>query len=163
MSIFINGFLKEMNKIKQQGDQTIAQLNEAQLHWTPSHGTNSVAILIQHISGNMISRSTDFLTTDGEKPSRNRDSEFINQSYTKVELIEIWESAWTSFFNTVSSLTEEDLFQEVTVKAKQFTATAALLTMLVHYSGHISQMMMIGKLQLNDQWVPISIQPLNNN
>lgn len=152
MSIFISAYLNELNKIKKQGDDTFKQLTEEQLYWTADSNTNSIAILIQHISGNIVSRSTDFLVTDGEKKSRNRTAEFQNQQYTKQQLLTIWEDAWAIFFDTVSNLSEEDLFHIVRVKEKEMTATAALLTQLVHYSGHIAQILAFGKMILKDQW-----------
>lgn len=157
MSIFLNAFTLEMDKIKKQGDDTLAQLTESQLHWTPDEESNSIAILIQHIAGNMISRSTDFLTTDGEKASRNRSKEFINQQLTKPQLLKLWEEAWAIFYQAVKDLTEEDLFHPVTVKGKELTATSALMTQLVHYSGHIAQMMYIGKMIRLHDWRTLSI------
>lgn len=157
MSIFLNALTFEMNKIKNQGDGTIAQLTEQQLYWSPDKESNSIAVLIQHIAGNMISRSTDFLTTDGEKKSRNRREEFIDQQYTKQQLITLWEEAWTIFFQTVSELTEEDLFHSVTVKGNEVTATSALLSQIVHYSGHIAQIMYVGKMILQNDWISLSI------
>lgn len=152
MSIFLNALTKEMNKIKKQGDRTIEQLTTEQMHWEPTEQSNSVAVLIQHIAGNMISRSTDFLTTDGEKSWRDRNAEFVDQNLSKDGLIQIWEDAWAVFFQTVASLTEEDLFHSVTIKGNENTATAALMTQLVHYSGHISQMIYAGKLALQEDW-----------
>lgn len=156
MSIFLSALTKEMNKIKKQGDRTIEQLTTEQMHWSPSEQSNSVAILVQHIAGNMISRSTDFLTSDGEKPWRDRSAEFVDQNLSKEELIQIWEDAWVVFFNTVEKLTEEDLFHVVTIKGNENTATAALMTQLVHYSGHISQMIYAGKLVLQEDWSTIA-------
>lgn len=152
MSIFINAYLNELNKIKKQGDNTFKQLSDEQMYWSADENTNSIAILIQHISGNIISRSTEFLTSDGEKKSRNRDAEFQNQQFTKEQLLTIWEDAWAIFFDTVSNLSEEDLFHIVRVKGKEMTATAALLTQLVHYSGHIAQILAFGKMILQEQW-----------
>lgn len=156
MSIFLSALTKEMNKIKNQGDRTIEQLSTEQMHWSPSEQSNNVAILIQHIAGNMLSRSTDFLTTDGEKPWRNRNEEFVDQQLTKEELLKIWEEAWAVFFETVAHLSEEDLFHAVTVKNNENTATAALMTQLVHYSGHIAQMIYIGKLVVKEDWLTIA-------
>lgn len=157
MSIFLNALTFEMDKIKKQGDGTIAQLTDEQLHWTPDEESNSIAVLIQHIAGNMISRSTNFLTTDGEKTSRNRSEEFIDQQLTKQQLLTIWDDAWAVFYQTVSELSEEDLFHSVTVKGNEVTATSALMSQLVHYSGHIAQMMYIGKMIRLGQWQTLSI------
>lgn len=158
MSIFINAYSNELNKIKKQGDDTFKQLTTEQMYWCADENTNSIAVLIQHISGNIVSRSTDFLEADGEKTSRNREAEFKNQQYTKEQLLTIWEDAWAIFFDTVSNLSEEDLFHIVRVKGKEMTATAALLTQLVHYSGHIAQILAFGKMILKEQWQSPSAQ-----
>lgn len=148
MSIFLKSLTAEMDKIKKQADSSIERLSEEQLHWTPDEQSNSVAVLMQHIAGNMISRSTDFLTTDGEKPWRSRTSEFVDQQYSKQQLLTLWEEAWAVFYKTVRNLTEEDLFHTVIVKDKTVTATAALMTQLVHYTGHISQILYIRKMAI---------------
>lgn len=157
MSIFLKAMLQEMDKIKKQGDGTLIQLTEEQLYFTPDTESNSIAVLVQHIAGNMRSRSTDFLTTDGEKASRNRDAEFIHQTLSKEELMQEWEGAWAIFYETVHALSQEDLLQMVSVKGKETPAMAALMTQLVHYAGHIAQMMYVAKMQLQDDWQTQSI------
>lgn len=157
MSIFLKAMLQEMDKIKKQGDGTLVQLTEEQLYFAPDSESNSIAVLVQHIVGNMRSRSTDFLTTDGEKASRKRDAEFTPHTLSKEELMQEWEDAWAIFHETVHALSQEDLLQMVSVKGKETPAMAALMTQLVHYAGHIAQMMYIAKMQLQEAWQTQSI------
>ncbi|MEK4137599.1 DUF1572 family protein [Kurthia sp. FSL E2-0154] len=157
MSIFLKAMLQEMDKIKKQGDGTLVQLTEEQLYFAPDSESNSIAVLVQHIVGNMRSRSTDFLTTDGEKASRKRDAEFTPHTLSKEELMQEWEDAWAIFYETVHALSQEDLLQMVSVKGKETPAMAALMTQLVHYAGHIAQMMYIAKMQLQEDWQTQSI------
>lgn len=157
MSIFLKAILQEMDKIKKQGDGTLVQLTEEQLYFAPDSESNSIAVLVQHIAGNMRSRSTDFLTTDGEKPSRDRDAEFTPHTLSKEELMQEWEDAWAIFYETVHALSQEDLLQMVSVKGKETPAMAALMTQLVHYAGHIAQMMYVAKMQLQEDWQTQSI------
>lgn len=157
MSIFLKAMLQEMDKIKKQGDGTLVQLTEEQLYFAPDSESNSIAVLVQHIAGNMRSRSTDFLTTDGEKASRKRDAEFTPHTLSKEELMQEWEDAWAIFYETVHALSQEDLLQMVSVKGKETPAMAALMTQLVHYAGHIAQMMYIAKMQLQEAWQTQSI------
>ncbi len=157
MSIFLKAMLQEMDKIKKQGDGTLVQLTEEQLYFAPDSESNSIAVLVQHIAGNMRSRSTDFLTTDGEKASRDRDAEFTHHRLSKEELMQEWEDAWAIFYETVHALSQEDLLQMVSVKGKETPAMAALMTQLVHYAGHIAQMMYVAKMQLQEDWQTQSI------
>lgn len=157
MSIFFKAMLQEMDKIKKQGDGTLVQLTEEQLYFAPDSESNSIAVLVQHIVGNMRSRSTDFLTTDGEKASRNRDAEFTPHTLSKEELMQEWEDAWAIFYETVHALSQEDLLQMVSIKGKETPAMAALMTQLVHYAGHIAQMMYVAKMQLQEDWQTQSI------
>ena len=157
MSIFLKAMLQEMDKIKKQGDGTLVQLTEEQLYFAPDSESNSIAVLVQHIVGNMRSRSTDFLTTDGEKASRKREAEFTPHTLSKEELMQEWEDAWAIFYETVHALSQEDLLQMVSVKGKETPAMAALMTQLVHYAGHIAQMMYVAKMQLQEDWQTQSI------
>lgn len=157
MSIFLKAILQEMDKIKKQGDGTLVQLTEEQLYFAPDSESNSIAVLVQHIAGNMRSRSTDFLTTDGEKASRKRDAEFTPHTLSKEELMQEWDDAWAIFYETVHALSQEDLLQMVSVKGKETPAMAALMTQLVHYAGHIAQMMYVAKMQLQEDWQTQSI------
>jgi hypothetical protein len=130
--------------------------NEA-FHYSPDAESNSIAVLIKHMSGNMISRWTDFLTTDGEKPNRNRDKEFIEGKESKEELIECWNKGWTVFFDTLNSLKEEDLMKTITIRGEELTVTQALTRQTAHYSYHIGQIVFLAKHIKSTAWNSLSI------
>lgn len=112
--------------LKGQGDKTFAQLDEEHFHWTMNDESNSIAILIQHISGNMVSRWTDFLTADGEKPDRNRDGEFKMKRMSKAELLDCWEHGWRVFLNALESLNEHDLVKTVHIRGQAHSVIDAI-------------------------------------
>ncbi|GEK35278.1 DUF1572 family protein [Kurthia sibirica] len=157
MILIKKAMLDNMAKIKKQGDGTLAQLSEAQLLWQPDQNSNSIEILVKHLEGNIRSRSTDFLTTDGEKANRVRDDEFRSDYASKEAIIACWEAAWRQFFAQVNNLSDDDFDREVSLKGATLSVTEALVTQIVHYSGHIGQMMYIGKLVMQDDWQTLSI------
>ncbi|WP_102691555.1 DUF1572 family protein [Rummeliibacillus pycnus] len=155
--LFKESILARFADIKKQGDGTIAQLSIEEMQWIPNAESNSIAILIKHICGNILSRSTDFLTTDGEKSSRNRDDEFIDNSSSKEQLLVSWENAWTLLFETIEQLSPEDLGKNVLLKGKELSVIEALHKQLAHYATHVGQIMYIGKQIKKDQWKTLSI------
>ena len=155
--LFKDSIMARFAEIKKQGDGTIAQLSIEEMQWIPNTESNSIAILIKHICGNIHSRSTDFLTTDGEKSSRNRDDEFVDNSSLKEQLIVSWEKAWTLLFETVDQLSLEDFEKKVLLKGKEISVTEALHRQLAHYATHVGQMMYIGKQIKKEQWKTLSI------
>ncbi len=139
-------------------ERSFSQLqSEEEFHFTPDPESNSIALLMKHISGNMISRWTDFLTTDGEKPNRNRDDEFIDKGETKEQLMEKWNTGWEIFFNTLKSLKEEDLLKNITVRGEALTVIQALTRQTAHYSYHIGQIVYIAKHLRSNSWKSLSI------
>ncbi|MCM3639011.1 DUF1572 domain-containing protein [Sporosarcina luteola] len=143
--------------IKGQGEKTFAQLDEGGFHWTMNDASNSIAVLIQHISGNMVSRWTDFLTTDGEKPDRNRDGEFEAKQMSKAQLLDCWEHGWGVFLNTLESLDEQDLEKTVHIRGEAHSVIDAIERQMAHYAAHIGQIMFIGKQVKGEQWGNLSI------
>ena len=143
--------------LKEQGDKTFAQLDEEEFYWTMNDASNSIAILIQHISGNMVSRWTDFLTTDGEKPDRNRDGEFESKRMTKAQLMDCWEHGWRVFLDTLESLNEQDLEKTVHIRGEAHSVIDAIERQMAHYAAHIGQIMFIGKQVKGEQWKNLSI------
>lgn len=143
--------------LKDLGEKTMEQISEDEIHWKGNSETNSVVILVKHLSGNMMSRWTDFLTSDGEKPDRNRDQEFIDDVSSKEELLTIWEEGWQILFKTLHRLTEEDLLQKVFVRGKTLTVIEAIERQLAHYASHVGQIVFIGKLIKGKDWVNLSI------
>ncbi|MEK4023249.1 DUF1572 family protein [Mammaliicoccus sciuri] len=156
-NVYLNVIKERFNGIKRLGDDTIDQLTEDDIHWTLNEASNSIAVLAKHISGNMISRSTNFLTTDGEKPNRKRDSEFEEDSLTKHEMIAVWEKGWSILFETLEELEGEHLLRDVYIRGKRTIVLEALERQLTHYASHIGQIVYIGKQLKNNTWVNLSI------
>jgi len=143
--------------LKGQGEKTFNQLNKDDFHWTLNDESNSIAVLIQHVSGNMVSRWTDFLTTDGEKPDRNRDEEFESKRLSKVQLMGHWEHGWRVFLDALESLHEHDLEKNVHIRGEAHSVIDAIERQMAHYATHIGQIMFIGKQIKGKQWESLSI------
>ena len=156
-SSYLTSVIKRFEYYKTLGEKTFEQLTEDQLFWQPNEESNSIAIIVKHLWGNMLSRWTDFLTTDGEKTSRNRDAEFVNDIQSKEELLLKWNEGWNCFLNALSSLTEDDLEKEVFIRNEPHTVIDAINRQLAHYPYHIGQIVYIGKLLLNDNWKSLTI------
>lgn len=131
--------------------------NDKDFHYSPDPESSSIAVIIKHMSGNMISRWTDFLTTDGEKPDRNRDSEFIEGAESKEQLIEIWNKGWKVFMDTLNSLEEEDLIRIVTIRGEGLTVMQALNRQTAHYAYHVGQIVFLAKHIKGAEWNSLSI------
>ena len=134
------------------------QLQEEEFFATLDRESNSVAILVRHLAGNMRSRFTDFLTTDGEKPDRNRDQEFeISGQPTRAEIMEEWEQGWARVVSTITELKPEDLLRTVTIRAEPHTVLQAINRQLAHYSAHVGQIIFLAKHLRSSQWKTLSI------
>jgi len=160
-----NEYLKVVQErfksVKDLGDKTINQLSEDDIHWILNEGSNSVAVIVIHLSGNMVSRWSDFLSTDGEKPYRNREQEFEDNILSKQELIAIWEKGWNILFDTLSDLGEQDLLKNIYIRSKSHTVVDAIERQMAHYAYHVGQIVYIGK-QLKDKvWKSLSSQEEN--
>ncbi|MFF3021570.1 DUF1572 family protein [Gottfriedia sp. NPDC057948] len=154
---FLSNSLKEFKGIKNLGDRSMDQLNNEELHIQPSSESNSISIIVKHLSGNMISRWTDFLTTDGEKPWRNRDVEFEGIYQSKDELLADWNKGWNVVFNTLKSLQEEDVLKTIKIRGEDHTVLQAIHRQISHYGNHIGQIVYIAKLIKNDEFKSLSI------
>ncbi|KKO89912.1 hypothetical protein AAW12_20485 [Sphingobacterium sp. Ag1] len=154
--------IKQFQYYKSLGDKTIAQLSTEQLFWQPNDSSNSIALIVKHLGGNMLSRWTDFLTTDGEKENRNRDQEFENSWADRNELITYWNAGWACLFQAIESLKEEDLAKIIYIRNQGHTVMEAILRQLAHYPYHIGQMLYIGKICLDDKWTSLSIPKGNS-
>jgi len=148
---------KRFNNVKEQGDKALAQLEEAQLHWAYNEESNSIAVIVKHVSGNMISRWTDFLTTDGEKSTRNRDDEFMDSLHTKEAMLVAWEKGWQVFLDALASLTESDLQRYVTIRGEQLAVIDAIERQMAHYAQHVGQIIYIAKQVKGSAWQTLSI------
>ncbi|GAA0874714.1 DUF1572 domain-containing protein [Wandonia haliotis] len=157
MNSYLTSLQKQFLYYKSLGEKAINQLEEEQLYLQFNPESNSIAILVHHLAGNMLSRFTDFLTTDGEKSWRNRDAEFTNPFQSKKELLEHWDKGWNCLFNTLEELTESDLEKTVYIRNDGHTVTEALNRQLAHYPYHIGQIVFIAKVLKNEDWQTLSI------
>jgi hypothetical protein len=142
---------------KQQAEKAIGQVDDAALHRTIDPESNSIAVLMRHMAGNMRSRFTDFLTTDGEKPDRNRDGEFETTAFSRDQLMADWESGWASVLAAVDALTPADLDRTVLIRAEPHTVYRALDRAVRHYASHIGQIVLLAKHFAGDDWKTLSI------
>ena len=154
---YLNSVIKRMKYYKSLGDKTLAQLNETDLHYSPNAEANSIAIIIQHMAGNMLSRWTEFLTGDGEKEWRTRDAEFEEQHLTKEQLLEQWEKGWNCCLDVLNSLTEEDLLKTIYIRKEGLIAIDAINRQFAHYPYHVGQIIQIAKSIKSDKWLSLSI------
>ncbi|WP_343661192.1 DUF1572 domain-containing protein [Chryseobacterium sp.] len=150
-------FVKRFEYYKSLGDKTFDQLTEGQLFWQYNDESNSIAIIVKHIAGNMLSRWTNFLTEDGEKSSRNRDDEFVNSFTTKEEVLEYWEKGWICFFNALDKINDENLYSTIYIRGEAHSVIDAVMRQLAHYPYHIGQIVYIAKMIKNEDWNTLSI------
>ena len=154
---FLDSAKKQFEYYKMLGEKTFTQLSDEQLFWQFNEESNSIATLVKHLSGNMLSRWTDFLTTDGEKEWRKRDAEFDNDIADKTELLATWNEGWTCLFSAINPLTEYDLSKEIFIRNQGHTIIEAINRQLAHYAYHVGQIVFIGKMVCNDKWTSLSI------
>ena len=155
--IFLDSVIKRLSYYKDLGDKTLAQLNVEQLHWQPAGEPNSIYLIIKHLSGNMVSRWTNFLTTDGEKPERNRDAEFEEDAASKEEVLETWEKGWKCMMDTLHSLQPADLEKTVNIRNEPHIVLDAINRQLSHVPYHVGQIVYIGKMIRKESWQSLSI------
>lgn len=160
---FLKSAKRQFEYYKSLGEKAMAQLQDAQLFWQPNEESNSIATIVKHLEGNMLSRWTDFLTTDGEKPSRQRDAEFENSWNTREQAILSWNSAWQCLFNALESITDEDLERVIYIRNEGHTVLEAINRQLAHYPYHVGQMVYIAKICTNENWQSLSIPRNKSN
>jgi hypothetical protein len=158
---FTNSYLADSLSLfrhyKKLGDAAMAQCTDAQLLAEVSEGSNSVAIIAKHIAGNQRSRWVDFLTSDGEKPDRDRDSEFEAPPADRASLLALWESGWAALFTALEPLTDADLTRVVTIRGERHSVMQAINRQLAHYSYHVGQMVFLAKQLAGERWKSLSI------
>lgn len=160
---YLESTIKQFEYYKMLGDKTFEQLTEEQLFWQYNEESNSIAVIVKHLWGNMLSRWTDFLTSDGEKDWRNRDAEFENDIKTRDELVEKWEEGWTCLFNSLNSLQHGDFDKIIYIRNQGHSVTEAINRQLAHYPYHIGQIVFIGKMLCNSNWKSLSIPKGNSS
>jgi hypothetical protein len=154
---FLQTAVKRMKYYKDLADKAIAQLDDKELFYTPNEESNSIAVIIQHMAGNMLSRWTNFLEEDGEKEWRQRDAEFEAQSITRNELMNKWEEGWKCFINALEGLKKKDLCKTIYIRKEPLTVVDAINRQLAHYPYHVGQIIYIAKLLKNHEWENLSI------
>jgi hypothetical protein len=148
---------------KMLGEKAMEQLEPEQLFVAVNEDTNSIAVIVKHLSGNMLSRWTDFLTTDGEKQTRNRDAEFENDLHTKEEVLTAWNTGWNCFWEALDSLQAEQLSQIIYIRNEGHTVIEAINRQLAHYPYHIGQIVFYAKQLKNSDWHSLSIPKNKSN
>lgn len=156
-SNYLESAIKQFEYYKMLGDKTLEQVADEKLFWKLNENSNSIAIIINHLCGNMLSRWTDFLTTDGEKEWRNRDLEFENELSTRAEVEQQWDKGWKCLFNTLNLLTEADMEKEIYIRNQGHTVLEAINRQLAHYPYHVGQIVFIGKMVCDEAWISLSI------
>lgn len=154
---FLAVVLKQFQQYKKLADEAINRVSDEQLLHSPGEEANSMAVLIRHLSGNIMSRWTDFLNSDGEKPWRRRDEEFENLPMSRQALLHIWEQAWTLLQDTLSTLGPDDLQKTVLIRNEPHTVMAAINRQVAHCAYHIGQMVYLSKWYAGPAWVSLSI------
>ena len=160
--IFLDSVLKQFEYYKLLGEKTFDQLTEKDLFWKLNDESNSIGTIVKHLSGNMLSRWTNFLTTDGEKEWRNREEEFEENILTKQTLLSIWKKGWACLFKTLHSLTDKDLDKIIYIRNQGHTVIEAINRQLAHYPYHVGQIVFIGKMIRNENWHSLSIPKGNS-
>lgn len=157
-NLYLSDTIKKFRELKSLGDRSFTQIKDEDFFFTPDEETNSIAIIIRHMSGNMLSRWTDFLTTDGEKEWRNRDEEFEQLFYTDEEdLIQRWEKGWKAVFDAMEALTPEDIMKKVQIRGEDHYVFEAINRQLTHYAYHTGQIVYMAKYLAKENWKSLSV------
>ncbi len=154
---FLTATLTSFRANKSLADKAIAQVHDERLHMALDANTNSLAVIMRHVAGNLRSRWTDFLTTDGEKPWRNRDEEFNDRFEHREQLLADWESGWTCLFKTLQSLTDTDLLKTILIRGEPHSVSLAIQRSVAHVCYHIGQIVLIARILAGDHWETITI------
>lgn len=149
--------IKRFKYYKDLGEKAFEQLKDSDFHFLPTSESNSIAIIVQHLYGNMLSRFTNFLTEDGEKEWRQRDDEFEVHNYSKQQVVDLWNKGWDCFFYAMEKLTENDLESIIYIRKEPLTVVDAINRQLAHYPYHIGQIVYIGRMIKNQEWKSLSI------
>jgi len=160
---FIKDIAKRFKTYKDLGDKTFEQLEDKDFFFMPSKASNSIALIVQHLHGNMMSRFTNFLTEDGEKPWRKRDAEFEQSTASAQEVISLWNRGWDCVLSTISNLQPSDLTKTIYIRTEPLIVYDALLRQLAHYPYHVGQIVLIGKMIKDEKWQSLSIAKNESN
>lgn len=159
---FLESAKKQFAYYRHLGNQTIERLKDDQLVWQPNAQSNSIATIVKHLWGNMMSRWTDFLHSDGEKEWRQRDAEFETQDLDKVAILQLWNEGWNCLENALNALDDNDLERIIYIRNEGHTVLEAINRQLSHYPYHVGQMVFLGKMILGNDWQSLSIPKGNS-
>lgn len=154
---YVEDSIGVFRQYKKLAERALEQVTDDQLFGELDGENNCIAIIMKHMAGNMRSRFTDFLTTDGEKPDRNRDSEFVDPPASRAALMEMWEAGWKCVFDALEPLSEADLARTVTIRGEAHSVMQAINRQIGHYSYHCGQIVMLAKHFRSESWKPLTI------
>ncbi len=154
---YLEDSLELFRYYKKLAERAIDQVADENLCVALDEEANSIAVIVKHMTGNMRSRWTAFLTTDGEKPDRNRDSEFVDPAATREALLADWESGWACVFQALEPLGDEDLARTVTIRGEAHSVMQAINRQVAHYSYHVGQLLLLAKHFSSDRWQSLSV------
>lgn len=157
-TLFLDSAMHRFRSTKELGDKALAQLDEADFLWRPGPESNSIAVIIQHLHGNMLSRWTDLLSSDGEKPWRERDAEFTEPAAAdRAQLMALWEEGWVCLTRAIDGLAADDLALDVVIRGQSLSVLDAINRQLTHYSYHVGQIVYLARARKGDAWNTLSI------
>jgi len=154
---YIESAKKQFAQYRSLGEKAMDQVPDNKLFWQYNPETNSIAIIVKHLAGNMLSRFSDFFTSDGEKDWRDRDGEFENEELTRDKLMTLWKTGWDCLFAVLNTLQEEDLSKTILIRNEHHTVVDALNRQLTHYASHIGQIIYIGKMIMDSSWKNLTV------
>jgi hypothetical protein len=156
-NVFIAATINAFEANKRLADRAVEQVPDDKLHVALDANTNSIAVIMKHVAGNLTSRWTNFLTSDGEKPDRNRDGEFIDTFSNRQELLDCWERGWSCLFTTLKTLRPDDCGQTITIRGEPYTVPLALSRSLGHTCYHIGQIVQVARIHAGENWNTLTI------
>ncbi len=154
---FLSSSLAEFNKYKKYGDAAMAQVSDAQLNLVPEPNSNSIAVIVKHLHGNMISRWQNLFDVDGESQNRDRDAEFETEDLSREQVLEVWESGWTCLFSALENLKPSDFTRSVFIRGESHSVIAVVQRQLAHYPGHVGQIVYLAKMFQGEKFQSLSI------
>jgi hypothetical protein len=160
--MLIEDFRGEFSRYRVLAERAIAQVPDSALNAVPARDGNSIAMIVRHVSGNLVSRFTDFLTTDGEKPDRDRDREFDEREYSRADVDRLWKAGWAVLETQLATLRDSDMEKQVTIRQQSLSVHAALSRSLAHISYHVGQLVLLGRMHAAGEWEWLSIPKGNS-
>jgi len=157
MNDYLNTVIRDFKQYQNLGKKTLDQLNEHDLFWQYNGASNSIAMIVNHLHGNMKSRWTDFLFSDGEKPGRNRDLEFGNQPKTEKEVLNKWKEGWHFVFDALSQINKNNFNTKVYIRNQEHSIVQAINRQVAHYAYHVGQLVYLGRMIKGEDWENLSI------